>query len=147
MPRALPTILILLCALAVRAGAARAQSAQARSSRAGVYTREQALRGQDVFAGMCQSCHATTTHTGPAFNANWGGKSLWALFRYISTNMPKNDPGALSKNEYVQLLAFLLKVNRMPAGHSELVADSASLDAIRFDTTSATPGGPRIQQR
>jgi mono/diheme cytochrome c family protein len=105
------------------------------STRSGVYTTEQAARGQDIYAGMCISCHAGMgNHTGPVFRARWGGHDLLEMYRFISENMPKNDPGTLSPDEYTSVMAFLLQLNAMPAGPRPLLADTTALKAIILDT-------------
>ncbi len=105
------------------------------STKSGVYNREQALRGQDIYAGNCKSCHTPESHTGPLFNSKWQGKTLADLYVYIRDQMPKNDPGSLTPQENADVLAYLLRMNRMPLGDTELPADSAALHAIRIDTT------------
>lgn len=99
----------------------------------GVYTRAQALRGQDVYAGNCRSCHTPESHTGALFVARWQGKSLLELYAYIRDQMPKNDPGTLTPEEYADVTAYLLRMNRMPQGAVELSADTLALKAIRID--------------
>ena len=99
----------------------------------GVYTRAQALRGQDVYAGNCRSCHTPESHTGPLFIARWHGKALLELYAYIRDQMPKNDPGTLTPEEYADVTAYLLRMNRMPQGAVELSADTLALKAIRID--------------
>lgn len=108
-----------------------------RSTQAGVYSAEQASRGQDVYAGMCKSCHTAASHTGVAFQKSWDGRSLSDLFGYISTRMPKNEPGSLAPEEYADVLAYLLKLNQMPVGVAELPPDTVVLGAIRIETRSA----------
>ena len=117
-------------------------SAQGRSSQSGVYTEAQATRGKDTYLGMCQACHTPASHTGPVFQNAWTGKTLWELFRYISENMPKMDPGSLSTEEYTQVTAYLLKLNGMPAGSDQLNPDSTALKSIRFDTVAARSKTP-----
>jgi hypothetical protein len=51
--------------------------------------------------------------------------------------MPKNEPGSLSPEEYADVLAYLLKLNLMPAGPAELPPDSSALRTIRIDTARA----------
>src|SRR3954470_16736965 len=116
-------------------------AAQSRTTRMGVYSAEQAARGEDVYAGMCKSCHAAASHTGVAFQKSWDGRSLLELFGYISTKMPKNEPGSLAPEEYADVLAYLLKLNEMPEGAVELPADTTVLGAIRIDTRP-TPSRP-----
>ena len=108
----------------------------------GVYTTAQAAQGRDLFASACQSCHTPTVHAGPPFKAKWYGRDLGMLFGYLRAEMPKSDPGSLSDEEYVQAIAYLLRINGMPAGSQPLVVDSAALAAIRLDSTrsSSTPG-------
>jgi mono/diheme cytochrome c family protein len=105
----------------------------ARSSNSGVYKPVKASRGEDVYVGQCRSCHTPEAHVSPAFQAVWGGKPLHELYAYIRERMPKNDPASLSDQEYIDVLAYLLRLNRAPTGETELSADADSLKAIRFD--------------
>lgn len=122
---------------ATRALAQRA--APPRSTRTGVYSVEQAARGQDLYAGMCKSCHTPASHTGVTFQKLWDGRTLSDLYGYISTRMPKNEPGSLAPEEYADLLAYLLKLNEMPAGPAELTPDTTMLGTIRIETHTSTP--------
>jgi hypothetical protein len=88
---------------------------------------------------MCVSCHAASTHTGPAFATSWVGKPLSELFSYVSERMPKNDPGSLSWEDYADVVAYLLRLNGMPTGREELPADSVRLKDIRIQA----PGNGR----
>jgi mono/diheme cytochrome c family protein len=135
----------LLGAPEAGAGAQQGSGVAHRSTLAGVYSAEQASRGQDVYAGMCKSCHTAASHTGVTFQKLWDGRSLSELFGYISTKMPKNEPGSLSPEEYADLLAYLLKLNQMPAGSADLTPDTTMLGAIRIETRSAV--APKRQDR
>ncbi len=104
-----------------------------RSTRAGVFSAAQVALGQDLYAMSCASCHSAASHTGPAFVAKWEGRRLWELFRFVSESMPKSEPGSLSQREYGRVLAYLLKMNGMPAGPDELPADSTALTQIRIE--------------
>lgn len=103
------------------------------TTKSGVYTAEQAARGRDVYAGNCKNCHTPESHTGAVFNATWNKRSLSELYTYIRDRMPKNDPGSLESQEYADVLAYVLRLNRMPAGQRELPADSAAIKRIRID--------------
>lgn len=100
----------------------------------GVYSREQAARGDEIYQMLCRSCHSPESHNGGTFGATWSGKPLAGLFDYIRERMPKNEPGTLSPQEVADVLAYLLKLNRMPQGFEDLPADSATLKKIRFET-------------
>ena len=105
------------------------------STLAGVYTTEQAARGRDIYAGMCISCHAGMgNHVGPVFRKWWAGRDLLDMYRFMSYNMPKNDPGTLAPDDYLAVMAFLLERNGMPAGKRPLTVDTTGLKAIIYDT-------------
>jgi quinoprotein glucose dehydrogenase len=114
------------------------KSAPSRSTLSGVYSAEQASRGADVYAGLCRSCHTAASHTGATFEKLWIGHSLAELFGYVSTRMPKNEPGSLEPEQYADVVAYLLKLNDMPAGTSELMPDSTALATIRIEAHTST---------
>jgi len=104
-----------------------------RTTRSGVYTADQATKGREIYSLSCVSCHAAVTHTGPAFAAKWHGQRLSELYQYIVEFMPKADPGSLSPEEYTLVLAYLLRMNGMPAGAQALPVDTTALGRIRID--------------
>ena len=116
-------------------GAAPLVTAQdsSRTTRAGVYSDGQAVRGKEIYLLSCVSCHTPASHAGAIFAAKWNGKPLWELFRYVSEAMPKSEPGSLTERQYTLVLAYLLKMNGMPAGSEELAPDSLALKKIRID--------------
>ena len=109
------------------------------STLSGVYTDEQASRGKDVYAGACRSCHTPASHTGATFNKWWRGKQLSDLFGFISTYMPKNDPGSLAPEDAADVTAYLLKMNAMPVGPAELPPDIDSLKKFRIEAKPSRP--------
>lgn len=147
MHRTAWTTAIAGCVLLVLGDRARAQQSapdSARSTLGGVYTADQAARGRDVYAGMCTGCHTPASHTGQAFTNVWAGRTLWDLFSYVSQSMPQTDPGSLTPQEYIQLVAYLLEMNGLRAGNDELPADSTALRKIRFEVPPprSRPGRP-----
>jgi mono/diheme cytochrome c family protein len=110
-----------------------------RSTRAGVYMASQAERGSEVYANVCKTCHNTAFHTSPAFVAKWQGHPLEELYSYVRNAMPKSDPGSLTEGQYILVLAYLLKLNGMPAGAEELSGDSLALARIRIDFKPTEP--------
>lgn len=116
-----------------------APAAPASSTLAGVYTAGQAERGRITYAGMCRSCHSAASHTGAMFEKWWKGRTVADLFAYASSQMPKNNPGSMNPDEYADVVAYLLKMNAMPAGVRELAADSASLATVLIEMPPAPP--------
>ncbi len=134
MKRRIGIAIGLLFALGHEAGAQdKAGSAAVRATSTGVYTTAQARMGEDVYAGMCTGCHTTASHSGDAFSNVWAGRPLSELYVFIKGGMPKTEPGSLAPEEYAAIVAYLLKLNGMPAGKEKLPADSAALDRIRID--------------
>ena len=134
-------MMFLPCIVGV-AAVGEAQSPQPngqRSTSQGVYNREQWLRGRDLYAGLCASCHPAVTHVGPIFTKSWAGKKLSDLFGYLRERMPKNEPGSLTDKEYVDVMSYMLRLNGMPAGNDELPADSAALTKVRIDSSRVSP--------
>lgn len=108
-------------------------SAVQKSVKAGVYTAAQAERGQALFKSKCASCHTPGYFTDDNFYTNYAGKPLWELFDVISDSMPEDDPGSLKKEEYADLIAFLLQLNKFPAGDSDLPIDKDTLNGILME--------------
>jgi mono/diheme cytochrome c family protein len=138
-------LLMLACILALP-GVAAAQDPpadSARSTRAGVYTAGQAARGREIYELSCVSCHTAASHAGPVFAAKWDLHPLWDLYRYVSESMPKSDPGSLTPRAYARVVAYLLKLNGMPAGKDEIPTDSTTLKKIRIDLKATAPSQQR----
>jgi len=110
-----------------------------RSTASGVYTDEQATRGRDTYQMQCKSCHTPASHTGPTFASWWDRKPLSELYQFVTTRMPKNEPGSLQPDEYADLIAYLLKLNDLPSGSEPLPADSVALKKIRIDVGKKEP--------
>ena len=116
-------VLILLLAVAV---SAMAQSP--RTFQDGVYTASQAERGKSVYAAQCANCHGATLTgghetpalTGETFLAHWRAKPVDALLENVRVTMPADRPGSLSREKNAEVVAYVLSVNRLPAGAREL---------------------------
>jgi mono/diheme cytochrome c family protein len=115
-------------------GLAQSDAASTVSTKDGVYTTGQASRGEEVYMGLCVSCHPVAMHSGAAFTVRWGGRQLSELYDAIKEKMPKNDPGSLTPDESAQVVAYLLKLNDLAAGQTALDADVEKLKRIRIDT-------------
>ena len=134
-----PPWLMLVLALASRAHAQPVAKDVERTTRSGVYSEAQAKRGADVYVMSCKSCHTPASHTGVTFATWWKGKTLGDLLGFVSTKMPKNDPGGLDPQQYADVVAYLLKMNQMPAGAAELPADAEAVKDVRIDVVAPKP--------
>ena len=110
--------------------AADAQNASRPSVWSGVFTAEQAKRGNDAYQASCSACHGSDLHatdpeavdlTGPAIRARWNGKTLEDRFETIRDTMPPGNANTLGDKTYMDILAFILQSNEFPAGTQELV--------------------------
>lgn len=113
-----------------------------RSAQDGVYLAEQAERGEDVFLDVCANCHSGSEFRGENFQLNWVGRTVRDLFRLVSTSMPQDSPGRLSEQQYVDVIAYLLKMNKYPAGETALVGDEATLRRIRIEEPAGRQPSP-----
>ena len=126
-------IAIGLLALFAQEAAAQKDTSMTRAASSGVYTAEQAKVGEEAYAGMCTGCHTPASHMGDVFASAWSGRPVSELYGFIRAAMPKTDPGSLTADEYAAIVAYILKLNGMPAGKRPLPADSAALDRIVID--------------
>jgi mono/diheme cytochrome c family protein len=123
---------------------AAAAAATAVGASIGVYTTEQADRGAGVFAARCSGCHGGALEGGfgprlAPLGAHWRGQTLGSLFRFVSSNMPYDNPGSLEMDQYLDVVSFVLSSNGYPAGESPLVADAAVIDPVLIDDPPPAP--------
>jgi mono/diheme cytochrome c family protein len=118
----------------------------AQSSRSvwdGVYTVEQAKRGEALYGQQCASCHGTALTGGESapplaggeFLSNWNGLTVGDLFERIRVSMPADRPGRLTREQDADILAFMLSMNQFPSGKTELEHQTEVLRQIRLDST------------
>ena len=113
----------------------------ARTTWDGVYTDEQAARGRPLYARECASCHADAMTggemapplVGGEFLSNWNGLSAGELLDRMRNTMPLNKPKSLSRQTNADILAYMLSVNRFPAGKTELPTDGEMLKQIKVE--------------
>lgn len=125
--------LLILAAAVMGVSVAGVAAQEMKSVKAGVYTAAQADRGQDVFRSKCASCHAPNRFTDDLFYTSFAGKPLWEMFDVISDSMPEDNPGSLKKEEYADVIAYLLKLNNFQTGSTDLPIDKDALSAILME--------------
>ena len=104
----------------------------------GVFTSDQAARGEDAYAQECAPCHLddllgdgiAPALTGAGFDFRWSDLSVGDMFASIRATMPQGTPASLSVETYVAIISYLLQENGLPAGDRELPPDESSLSSI-----------------
>ncbi|HJZ68356.1 MAG TPA: c-type cytochrome [Blastocatellia bacterium] len=94
----------------------------------GVYTKEQAKRGEGLYANNCSSCHGPDLSgndeaaplTGAAFLSNWDGLTIGDLSERVRISMPPNKLGSINRQQIADILSYVLSFNNFPAGKAEL---------------------------
>jgi mono/diheme cytochrome c family protein len=117
-----------LLGFAVFASIVSAQSTDASRTTVwqGVYSEEQAARGQAEYDAHCARCHRedltgyNSILKGPRFLQIYRETSLDILFDKTKTTMPRGAAGTLTDKAYVDIVAYVLKTNAFPAGAAEL---------------------------
>ena len=113
----------------------------ARSVSSGVYTADQAKRGQAVYTSECAKCHLDDLSggrdapplAGADFINGWKGKTVGELFDEVKATMPFDGPGRLTPEQYADIIAYIFSANKLPAGEKELEHDVAPLKQIRIE--------------
>jgi S-disulfanyl-L-cysteine oxidoreductase SoxD len=110
------------------------------SLRNGVYTAEQAQRGKAIYQDQCSVCHGDELEgsrrnsplAGTEFMNSWNGQTVADLFMKTIVMMPAMDPGTMTPKDTAAVIAYILSVNKFPAGKTELSTDSRFLEMIPF---------------
>jgi len=122
----------LICGSIAALGLAIALSAAQQPARPGIFTAEQASAGRAIYQATCSSCHLPdmkgTFEAPPLAGANfmntWRNRPTSDLFNRIRTSMPISNPGSLSDQDGVNLVAYILQANGAPAGTQVLTAQT-----------------------
>jgi cytochrome c553 len=120
------------------AGAQDTTAAAGKSVWKGVFTEAQAARGETEQQNNCAACHGTEKYSGDAFNKAWFGRTAFDLFDQIKTTMPDDNPGGLSVQQYTDVVAYIFKINGMPAGTDSLSSDPEALRLIKIEPKPPT---------
>lgn len=143
-----PAVLVTIAACASQAaapgaGAGPAASAPPASAPAassapvsvytGVFSAEQAERGNTIQRRECGSCHTPSDWGQGRLLAGWNGQSAYDLVSHIQNTMPLDAPGRLSFQQYTDIVAFIFNLNNIPAGESDMPADEAAQKNIEIE--------------
>ena len=113
--------------------------ASSRTIWSNVYSASQAKRGEAGANRLCTKCHGadlTGAQDGPSLVGaevlgSWASLTLGDLLDRIKTTMPADAPRSLGQQETVDILAYMLSLNKCPAGDEELPPGMEVLSQIR----------------
>src|SRR5262245_46449902 len=127
--------IVIAAVVGTAAGAVTATAAGPQTGKStlwdGLYTDEQAARGNNVFSATCSNCHTLESQgnrplSGKKFWDSYTQKTVGDLFTFMQKNMPNGNGGSLSEKTYADLVALVLKSNGIPAGTTELVPSAVA---------------------
>jgi cytochrome c len=119
------SLLLVLAAGSILSAAVWASVPRSVAGPAGYsYTLAQADLGKTVYAARCAACHGGKMEgtqdgmddapplIGARFDSHWRNRPQ-ALYTKIKQSMPQDDPGALSKDQAADVVAMILRANRV----------------------------------
>lgn len=107
----------------------------------GVFTEEQAKRGEDAYKTHCSECHGgdlmgdgfAPSLAGADFQGNWNDLSVGDLFERIRISMPPSGPTSVPPEAKVDILAHIFNFNKYPAGTTALEPKVEVLKTIKIE--------------
>jgi mono/diheme cytochrome c family protein len=88
-----------------------------------LFTTSEAAQGRIVFEQNCAACHGDDLRgkigpalIGPSFGSASAHTTVLIMFNVIAFEMPAGDPASLSKQNYTDVMAYILQRNGYPAG-------------------------------
>jgi S-disulfanyl-L-cysteine oxidoreductase SoxD len=120
------------------------QAGQSQSAAANVYSTAQAARGQQLYGTQCATCHGNTLEgssgpplAGEVFLTNWSARTAGDLVDKIQKTMPFDMPMTLSRQQSIDLAAFVFQTAKYPPGSTDLREDA--LAHVTFPAVAARP--------
>ncbi len=128
--------------VALLLGTAIGLAQASKTAKDGVFTEAQAERGKKSYLTACASCHQEGLQgadlapplKGDDFVVPWSKQTVNDLFERIAQTMPADAPGSLPREVDADILAYVLQVNKFPAGAEELKPDTAAMKGIAIAT-------------
>jgi quinoprotein glucose dehydrogenase len=113
----------------------------AKSVNDGVYTAEQAKRGETIYKEQCAACHGDNLEgagpmpalAGKDFLTAWQGKTIADIYEKTQTSMPATAPGSLTPEQAADVVAHMLSGSKYPAGTTPLEGKMEALLQIKLD--------------
>ncbi|MET3924171.1 cytochrome c [Devosia sp. 2618] len=103
-------------------------SAGAVAQDSGWFSAEQVKRGAGLYERRCASCH------GDEIAQSFGGTASSAatiIETIVSMGMPQDNPGGLPKQDYTDIVAYIMNLHGLPEG-VPVEAGAAELETIHL---------------
>ena len=125
----------------VRAEQAAAAPGAAKTVWDGVFTEEQATRGELAYKDSCSSCHGgdlggdgfAPALAGADFAGNWNDLSVGDFYERIRISMPPTGPNTVTNAQKADIVAHIFLANKYPAGKEELPPNMEVLKTIKIE--------------
>jgi mono/diheme cytochrome c family protein len=126
----------LLCLSLMLSASLYGQTAPAAAD--GIYSADQAHRGEAMYKTQCTACHGDALDgvgpypplSGNDFLSKYTDKPVLNVYDMIQKLMPATAPGTLTRPQAADLLAYILSFNKYPAGKSDLPNDEEKLKTL-----------------
>lgn len=120
---------------------AAAKTEQVKSVWDGAFTAAQAERGAGTYKTACSECHGgdlmgdgfAPALTGADFQSNWNDLSVGDFFERIRVSMPPSGPSGVPPAQKADIVAYILNMNKYPAGAGELEPKLEVLKGIKIE--------------
>jgi mono/diheme cytochrome c family protein len=120
---------------------AAAKAEQVKSVWEGAFTAAQAERGAGTYKTACSECHGgdlmgdgfAPALIGADFQSNWNDLSVGDFFERIRVSMPPSGPSGVPPAQKADIVAYILNMNKYPAGAGELEPKLEVLKGIKIE--------------
>jgi polar amino acid transport system substrate-binding protein len=132
---------VSIAMVADQAAGPEAGTKKGRRKAPALYTQDQATKGALAYYQNCAMCHAplldgqAAGYAGPALKGREFADPSYDfrisdIFNFVAKLMPAATPGSLTREQDVQIMAFILQQNGYPAGPDELVYEAAEKSRV-----------------
>lgn len=106
----------------------------------GALSNAQADRGAAIYKRECTTCHSDNFKgnidggpplVGKDFEQRWQGMTLLDIVNQVSELMPADEPGTVSRKDWVDVFAYLFRANGAAMGATDLPSDDESLAQVQ----------------
>jgi quinoprotein glucose dehydrogenase len=109
-------------------------SISAAHAQGGLYTEDQAKKGEAAYDANFSTCHGSELRSADRevpnlvdrwFRSGWVGKTVAEKFEMIRDTMPPKEPHSLADQVYLDIVAYILRFNKIPGGNQALMPGPA----------------------